>query len=142
MSDDLERQTKQRVVDGRGDALDDWRMRAFRRQHPREQEQREPELPMDAATQKAWDDFVIGHIVKNWNDVMYHIVQEGMANMAAEVIEKMRAELTDEIQKLKIEIAELKGELRGLRGAPGLIGVDGTKLQRSNGASADGIIRK
>lgn len=121
-----------RVAQGRATKVDRWQISAADRAAQRDAG--EAERSMSAAEQKQWTAWVESHLVREWNERVLPEI-DGIADATAEALDELRAEN----RKLQLELAELRGEIRGLREsrqAPqnsSLIGVDGSKLMRPNG---------
>jgi hypothetical protein len=116
-----------REAQGRATRLDRWRLQAAERQS----------VPVERGFTEAesaeWNEWLQQHRDREFEDRIKPAI-DAVVEAAGEEL----AELHTKVRELALTVAELKGEIRGMRSAPhdtGLIGVDGTKLLR-NGRDA------
>jgi hypothetical protein len=67
-------------------------------------------VALSAEESDQWNAWIEGHLVREWNEHIHPEI-DGVVEATADALAELRAEN----QKLRLELAELRGERRGMR---------------------------
>jgi hypothetical protein len=101
-----------RQAQGNATALDRWRLQVAE-QRTAEWQARPVERGFTEAESREWNEWVQQHRDREWEERVWPNIDD-VIKATADVFDELRAEN----EKLRLELAELRGEIRGMRGAP------------------------
>ena len=119
-NDDVTEQARSRIANGHGDALDEWRVK-----HAEQVVTKDARLDLSTVYKTNAHAQVAAQYETpsdaNWNEWFARSFDARMkaewVDAIGDMVAEVSSELREEIRRLQIEVAELRGELKALRGA-------------------------
>src|SRR5215510_11163432 len=99
---------RSRIANGQGDVLDEWRVKRAERVVTKDISALDIVYKQNDDAIDAWGEWFDGEMKARWVDPIGDVV--------AEMSRELRAAFVKQMRELEIQVAELKGELRAMRG--------------------------
>jgi hypothetical protein len=130
--DELLEQARLRAANGNDTSLDRWRLRAAERREERTMTRDTNALDTSPGSAEAWNEW----FTECFDDAVRTRLIESIGEAMAETAAELRADYSERLRELELQIARLEGELNVRRGARKSDVVDLPKMDWRRGNAA------